>query len=316
MALSKIGDAEFIELFTKLGATEFSKQSGISERNIYARRKRIEDRTGKTLSAPTKIDWEPKYQIRIHEKIINGTVFVASDCHYWPGVITTAHRGFVKLIKREQPTHIVMNGDVYDGSTTGRHDRIMWDSAPSVKEELEAVGDRLHEIIKASPKSKRFWLLGNHDSRLETYLSKNAPALEGMEGTMLKHHFPAWDFAWALWINNSAVIKHRYKGGDHATHNNTVRSGKTMVTGHLHSLKVTPYTDYTGLRFGVDTGTLTEPAGINPGGPQTAYNEDNPQNHRSGFIVLTFKDGVLLWPEIAYVLDQDHICFRGEVIKV
>jgi hypothetical protein len=32
--------------------------------------------------------------------------------------------------------------------------------------------------------------------------------------------------------------------------------------------------------------------------------------------VLTFKDGVLLWPEICHAVDENHVSFRGELIKV
>lgn len=85
-----------------------------------------------------------------------------------------------------------------------------------------------------------------------------------------------------------------------------------MVTGHLHSLKVTPYSDYTGIRWGVDTGTLA-----NPYGPQFAYyTEDGPVNWRSGFVVLTIKDRELLWPETVSVLRDGVVCFRGELIDV
>ena len=92
----------------------------------------------------------------------------------------------------------------------------------------------------------------------------------------------------------------------------TIFAGVTMVTGHLHSLKVTPFNDYTGNRFGVDTGTLAE---IN--GPQFMdYMEDNPANWRSGFAVLTFKDGRLLWPELVHKWDEGLVEFRGQVVDV
>jgi hypothetical protein len=106
-------------------------------------------------------------------------------------------------------------------------------------------------------------------------------------------------------------VKHRYKGGVHATHNNTASSGKSIVTGHLHSLKVTPYADYNGNRFGVDTGTLAE-----PNGPQFEYGEENPQNHRSGFAILTLENGKLLWPELVHKWDHGRVEFRGEIIDV
>ena len=107
------------------------------------------------------------------------------------------------------------------------------------------------------------------------------------------------------------MVKHRYKGGLHATHNNTASAGKTMITGHLHSAKVTPYTDYTGTRYGVDTGCIAD-----PWGPQFEYMEDNPRNWRSGFCVLTFHKGKLLQPQLALVHDPDHIDFQGALIRV
>ena len=90
-------------------------------------------------------------------------------------------------------------------------------------------------------------------------------------------------------------------------------SGKTIVTGHLHSLKVTPFSDYAPRpRWGVDTGTLADPYG-----PQFRdYCEDNPVNWRSGFVVLTFHKGKLLWPELVHVFDDKHVEFRGELIRV
>ena len=85
-----------------------------------------------------------------------------------------------------------------------------------------------------------------------------------------------------------------------------------MVTNHLHSPKVTPFTDYAGTRYGVDTGCLADPDHE----AFLAYTEDNPKNWRAGFAVLTFKDGKLLMPELVQVWDKSHVQFRGEIIKV
>ena len=118
--------------------------------------------------------------------------------------------------------------------------------------------------------------------------------------------------AWSCWINDDVVIKHRLKGGVHATHNNTLSSGRTMVTGHLHSQKVTPYSDYNGTRWGVDCGTLADTEGEQ----FRNYTEDSPLNWRSGFAILTFNNGKLLPPEIVQVWDKDSVTFRGKVYDV
>lgn len=86
-----------------------------------------------------------------------------------------------------------------------------------------------------------------------------------------------------------------------------------MVTGHLHSQKVQPLSDYNGTRWGVDAGCLAA-----PGGDQFNYAEDNPQNWRSGFCVLTWKKGKLLPPELVTVVDEAEglVVWRGEIIDV
>lgn len=251
------------------------------------------------------------YPYRVPLKIENGVVLIGSDAHFWPGIISTATRGLIYCANELKPKALILNGDVFDGAETGRHPPIMWSHPPTTNEELQAVDERLDEIRNSAKGAELFWTIGNHDARFESRLSKDAPQYRGVAGTRLKDHFPHWQICWSIWVNDLVVVKHRFKGGVHATHNNTVNAGKTMVTGHLHSLKVTPFSDYNGTRWGVDTGTMADPYG-----PQFEYAEDNPLNHRSGFAVLTFHNGKLLWPELASVVDAEHIQFRGQIIKV
>jgi hypothetical protein len=206
----------------------------------------------------------------------------------------------------------VMNGDVFDGASISRWERIGWDSRPTVKQELEACEERLTEIEDAAKGAERYWPLGNHCARFETFLAKNAPQYEGVKFTSLKDYFTKWKPCWSLFVNDDTVIKHRFKGGIHATHNNTMWAGKSIVTGHLHSLKVTPFSDYRGTRYGVDTGTLADPYGEQ----FVDYTEDGPKNWRSGFAVLTYRNHRLLWPELVHVLEEGMVEFRGKVYEV
>lgn len=304
-------DAEFIELYNALGPSKTQRILGVTERNVHARRRRLELKFGQNLG-PRQYD-VPKSQHpgRIEIEVKDGYVLIGSDGHYWPGIVSTAHRGFVKLCKELKPKAVIYNGDAFDGASISRHPPMGWETLPTVQEEIETVQDRLSEIEQAAFKAQKVWTLGNHDGRFENRLATVAREYAKVHGFHLKDFFPNWRPAWSVWINNEVVVKHRYKGGTHATHNNAMSAGKTTVTGHLHSLKVTPYNDYTGMRWGVDCGTLAD-----PGGPQFDYTEDNPRNHRSGFIVLKFRSGRLLWPEIVSVFDASHIEFRGEVIKV
>lgn len=242
----------------------------------------------------------------------DGVVLVASDMHYWPGEPSTAHRAFVKFCKKLKPSIVVMNGDVLDASSISRHPPIGWNKIPSVKEELEVCQERLGDISKVAFKAKKFWPLGNHDARFETRLAQVAPEFKDVHGISLADHFPDWEGCWSLHINNNTVIKHRYKGGVHAPFNNTMASGRSIITGHLHSQKVTPYTDYSGTRYGVDTGCLADPHHD----AFTDYTEDNSKDWRSGFCVLTYRNSCLLYPELVTVWDASHVQFRGELYEV
>lgn len=321
MSAPAVSEAEFIELFARFGASGTAERIGAYERNVHARRRRLEKMRGITLESPnvTSQALRQKHPWRLEWSIENGTVLVGSDAHYWPGNISTAHRAFVKACSDlPDVAAVIMNGDVFDGSSISRHPPIGWESRPSVIQEIEACQERLGEILQALSKQRgkvlRSWPLGNHDSRFETRIATLAPEFAKVHGVHLRDHFTDWEPCWSTWINDDVVVKHRYKGGIHATHNNTVNAGKTMVTGHLHSLKVTPFGDYNGDRWGVDTGTLAQVRG-----PQfTGYIEDNPVNWRAGFAVLTFHKGRLLWPELVHVIDEEAglVSFRGKVWTV
>lgn len=309
----RVSEADFIAAARNHPTfTEAAKSLNMDLPNFRRRCKRLEEKLGTkfTTLAVQSPDRHPDTNpARLCQDIKNGVILVGSDAHYFPGSVTAAHKAFVKLAKELKPSVIVMNGDVFDGATISRWPRIGWDKKPTVRDELQVCQERLTEIEDAAPRAVRIWPLGNHDARFETRLAAQAPEYEGIRGFQLKDHFPDWKGCWSFFVNDNVVIKHRFKGGIHATHTNTLWAGRTMVTGHLHSLKVTPLTDYNGIRYGVDTGTLAD---IN--GEQTVdYCEDNPVNWRSGFVVLTFHEGKLLWPEVCCV-DEGTAWFRGRVV--
>lgn len=323
MPVSQYSDGQVISAIANSPTMDAaSKSLGINVSALYRRRRRIEAKTKDAIVAPTEKHARPELQIATtYPKakdlgILNGTVIIFSDAHFWPGVHSTAYKGLLWAINELKPKAVIANGDIFDGAGISRHPRIGWAKAPSVTEELKACTLAMGEIEETATKArhnvKLIWPLGNHDARFETFLAANAPQYEHVKGFSLKDHFPAWEPCWAVWLNEGTIVKHRFKGGIHATHNNAIWSGKNIITGHLHSLKVTPFSDYNGVRYGIDTGTLAEPYG-----PQFEdYTEQGPLNWRSGFAVLTFVDGKLLLPELVTTHSPDSIEFRGRVIKV
>lgn len=307
----KVSDEDFIRLWYELkSAAKLSEVTSLDVRNVHARRRKIENKY--KIRLVSKVDRSAEFLVRDHMSrmdvdLDNATIFVGSDAHYWPDEISTAHLAFVKLIKKHKPDIVVMNGDAVDGASISRYAKAGYDTfrMPTVKEELEAVSDRLGEIEKVAGNAKLVFTMGNHDMRFEAKLANQAPEFAGVPGFTLKEHFPRWLFCMSMMINKNVMVKHRYANGLHATYNNAMKAGVSMVTGHLHRLQATIVSDYNGSRWGVDTGTLCD-----TDGDQMAYAEDNPSNHCSGFAVLTIVNGRLIQPEFCAVLDGVAY-FRG-----
>lgn len=320
---AKVSREEFINIWSRFGsASKVAKCLDVSERSVLNRRRRIEQDTNQPLisfndrsQAYSNVQPIQTSLNKIELGILNQTIIVFSDAHFWPGEYTTAYKGLLWAIKELKPHVVISNGDAFDGASISRHDPLGWSKTPTVIEELKAVQTHLGEIEEAAKEArhnaKLLFTWGNHDTRFANKLALQAPQYRDVQGFKLQDHLPAWEFAWSVWPTSQCIIKHRYKSGIHAAHNNTVGAGINIVTGHLHSLKVTPYADYNGNRYGVDTGTLAEIYG-----PQFDYGEGNPLNHRSGFAVLTFKDGKLLWPELVHKWSETQVEFRGQVINL
>jgi hypothetical protein len=312
---AKCDDKTFVRLFKTVGPAELGRRTDTALRDVLARRNRLEMNLQQSINAP---EATRKRQIlndhphRAEVAVQNGIVLVASDAHYWPGEASTAHRAFVRFCKELKPKAVILNGDVLDLASISRHPPIGWEDQPTVEDEIEAAKDRLAEIESATFRTQKIWTLGTHDGRFETRLATVAPEFARIHGMHLKDHFPLWQPCWSAWINSDVVVKHRFKGGAHAPYNNTIFAGKSIVTGHLHSAKVTPFNDYNGTRYGVDTGCLADPDAK----AFLDYTEDNPKNWRAGFGVLTFHKGTLLLPELVLVFDKKRVQFRGALYDV
>jgi hypothetical protein len=242
------------------------------------------------------------YPTEIQAYVSDGYVVIYSDFHAWPTVLSPAYKALLAVLKKLKPAYVIGNGDLLDGARISRFDPIGWDDLPTLEEELVELKERCYEVEQASPSSEKIAVIGNHDARFEKYVIKYASELEGVPGMRLGDHFPNWQVCWSVKINDDVMVKHRFRGGIHATWNNVLHAGITVVTGHLHSQNTRPKTDYRGTRWGVDAGCLADPRG-----PQFRYTENNPVDWRAGFCVLQFEGGVLRPPMLATVLDDGAV---------
>lgn len=295
-------------------AYRLAKRLGISHTQAALRRRNVEESLGIQLPKGRPEVWrEMHHRQHIDYRLDDGVVIVGSDAHCWPEIYGTAMAAFVDFHRRLKPDLTILNGDGLDGARISRHPRNGWEQRPKVKEELEATSDFLDQITKANPNGKRKRTKGNHDSRFDSYFSSHAAEMEGVMGTKLEDHLPGWQECMSITINGNCIVQHRYRSGIHAVYNNVREYGCHVVTGHRHRQEARPWTNQLGTWWGVDTGVL---APVNH--PAFAYTEQRkPTDWRSGFAVLTFKDGKLMPPDLATVTDEDRgeIYFRGQTLR-
>jgi NAD(P)-dependent dehydrogenase (short-subunit alcohol dehydrogenase family) len=240
--------------------------------------------------------------------IQDGVIVAFGDAH-WRSLKQSrslAHEALLRVIPHLRPTHLLAMGDMLDLAAIGRHGPVMWEERPTVMEEIGAAQTHLAEIGALAPTAERYWVRGNHDDRFDKFLAANAAAFDGMAGTRLDDHFADWDLVWRLDISGVLVVTHAMRNGMLAGRNNTLHGGVSTLTGHTHQLTVSPMQDYNGRRWGIESGTLSD-----PNWPQFTYCLGQTNKAAPGFVVLTFRGGRLLQPETAEVVDG--VCwFRGE----
>ena len=322
MVAARVSEAEFIRIWNEEGsASRVAARIGLGVRSVYDRRERmakngvlLKTRPEAGYKGPSPYrdtGWTFDRERRL--EIDTGTVVVFSDAHYQPGEPTIAHKALIEVIRAVKPRAVIANGDIFDGGSIGRLDPFGWSQRPSVKEELEACIERLGDVEQAVSKGcDLVFTIGNHDIRFERNLVSKVPDYANVIGMRLEDHFNAWELAWSAPINwesaHPVMVKHRYSNGIHAAYNNGVKGGVSIVTGHTHCLEVKPIADYRGRRWGIQCGSLA-----NLDCAAFEYTERSPSHACSGFAVLTFRDGLLIPPEICEVIDG-KAWFRGEVV--
>lgn len=313
---------EFINIWNRLQSPiAISRELGLDVRSILARRRRIE-REGIVLASlgpqGQKENVEKSRMIVTSRRDVNryeiesGIILVGSDAHYHPGHISTAHMALCNLAADLGPrvSAVILNGDILDGGTISRHPRGGWGGAPNVKQELEAVQERLADIEGAvAPGVHLMRTYGNHCARFEARLAAQVPEYEGVAGFTLREHLPRWEDSLRIDINEDTVVIHDWHSGLHSGWNDVVKGGCSVVTGHTHELGYKAHVGFKGkTHYGVKTGMLADEDQT-----QFDYRKGKPGfNWRSGFAVLTWVNGMLIQPEFCAVADDGKAYFRGE----
>ena len=226
-----------------------------------------------------------KNVIDLETKIKNGLVIIGSDIHI-PFQDDDAVDSFIEYCKKRKPEVIVLNGDVLDMFMLSKFTK---GEGRNPLEEITMCRELLASLRDACPNAEIYYIIGNHENRLEKYVLTKAPELasliEDVFSIIKTEDFKIRGCA-SLTINDNFVCKHGTLLGNKSglsaikEMENAYMSG---ATGHTHRL-----CKYIARKSGrkfiwIETGCLCD---LNP-----EYMV-NP-NWQAGFAELIFKDGKL-----------------------
>lgn len=117
-----------------------------------------------------------KNVIDIETRLENGTVVIASDIHI-PFQDDAAVRLLIKYCKEKQPEVVVLNGDVLDMFMLSRFTK---GEGRNPLEEMTMCQGFLDSLRKVVPNADIYYVIGNHENRLEKYVLTKAPELASL----------------------------------------------------------------------------------------------------------------------------------------
>lgn len=226
-----------------------------------------------------------KNVIDLETKIKNGLVIIGSDIHI-PFQDNNAVESFIRYCKEKKPEVIVLNGDVLDMFMLSKFTK---GEGRNPLEEITMCRELLASVRAACPNTEIYYVIGNHENRLEKYVLTKAPELasliEDVFSIIKTDDFKIRGCA-SLTINDNFVCKHGTLLGNKSglsaikEMENAYMSG---ATGHTHRL-----CKYIARKSGrkfvwIETGCLCD---LNP---EYCVNP----NWQAGFAELKFKDGKL-----------------------
>lgn len=137
----------------------------------------------------------------------NGTIVVGSDFHI-PFQDIQAVDAFCEYCKTSNPEVIVLNGDVLDMFLLSRFTK---GEGRNPLEEITECRELLSRLRRENPRAKIYYVIGNHETRLERYVMSKAPELasliEDVFSIIKVEEFNVEGCA-SLTLNDNFVFKH------------------------------------------------------------------------------------------------------------
>lgn len=291
-----------IEMYSKgLSSIKIAEILGVTDRSV---RYWVKD----------KVDVLKRENITVEQTYLtlkDGVVLLFSDAHFnISGEMSTAAKALLKVAKKLNPDIVIDLGDGTDFATISKHDPNGWEDRQSVADEIKTYNAFLDELRSNSKKARHIMLVSNHNIRFNKFLASHAPQFRGVKGFSFEEQFENWEHTVSAWINDDTILLHEWATSRNAALANVTKAGCNICTGHTHVLNIQPLSNFMGDYWGIQTGTLAEVKN----NPLFRYTKGTALNWMQGFVVLTYRDGKLQYPEVVYVNKNNEAIFRGEVV--
>ncbi len=143
----------------------------------------------------------------IELNIKNGKIAIASDIHI-PFQDDKAVDAFLNYLRDEQPNVVILNGDVLDMFMLSRFTK---GEGRNPLEEIEECRNLLKKLALVVPQADIYYVIGNHETRLERYVLTKAPELASLVEdvfTIIQASKYSAKGCASVTINDNLVIKH------------------------------------------------------------------------------------------------------------
>jgi hypothetical protein len=168
------------------------------------------------------------------------------DIHY-PFHDEAALSAAIEYGMKGDPTILLLDGDVIDCHDLSVHDKDPRHRYTEI--ELQMIAAELEQFRQAFPKARIIWKEGNHEFRLQRYLTRRAPELFGLEGMDIPGLIKMANGPAAMdrveWVTDKRVIRagniaflhgHEFMGGGGVNPARWLflRTGENATCGHFH----------------------------------------------------------------------------------
>lgn len=248
------------------------------------------------------------------DRPVNGHTVIISDLHA-PFHDARAWDVCIAAITELAPDTIVIIGDAADFYAVSKFDKSP-ERASRLVDELAVFEKEMRRLRRASPNSRVVYCQGNHEFRLDRYITSSAPALHGLvvPRELILRALPGAE--WVKYRSAKRIGKVDYAhdlgfSGVYAGKHTLAANGANIVFGHTHRGGVVVEGDVQGdRRFSLNVGWLGDIAQID-----YTY-EVIARNWTLGFgHIFTDEETGLVWPSFVPVM-RDRCYVAGRTVRL